>query len=182
MSDEKDELRRYAYITTFSGAHFRFDEPGPFILKDIVHSLACTVRFRGHTIVPYYVAQHCVLVAREMENCGESKDAVVAGLMHDAHEAYVGDVPSPLKWHCPEFAAVERRVENALRVALTPSVDSLIYDLVKSYDRVLLHREACSLMLPVPEWALSDGQAVTAWDSFRARLEFRLMAERLGIR
>jgi len=176
------ELRDHPYITTFSGAKFRFDEPGPFILADIAHSLACTVRFRGHTVEPYYVAQHCVLVAREMQECARFDFEVLAGLLHDAHEAYVGDVPTPLKWACPEFKAVEDRVQEALRQALTPNIQADVYHtIVKPYDIILLHREATSLLVPTPDWAEDDGTEIVPWTSAFAAREFLRMARTLGL-
>ena len=176
------ELRDHPYITTFSGAKFRFDKPGPFLLADIAHSLACTVRFRGHTIEPYYVAQHGVLVAREMSLDLCEPEAVLAGLLHDAHEAYVGDVPSPLKWACQAFKVVEDRVQEALRLALTPNIPADVYHyVVKPYDIALLHREASNLLVPCPSWVDADDVEIVPWTSSFAAREFLGMARSLGL-
>ncbi len=175
------DLREHPYIMTFSGERFSYHEPGPFRLVDIVHSLSCTVRFRGHTAEPYYVAQHCVLVALEMRECGETEEAVLAGLLHDAHEAYVGDVPSPLKWACPEFKVVEDRVEDALHLAMMPHVPLGARARVKKYDLRLLHREASSLMIPRPQWAEDDGVEIIPWSMSKAGREFYSLAVQLGL-
>jgi hypothetical protein len=176
------DLRDHPYITTFSGARFRYDVPGPFLLEDVAHSLSLTVRFRGHTVEPYYVAQHCVLVALEMEACREAQSAVLAGLLHDAHEAYVGDVPSPLKWACPEFKTVENRVEIALRAALAPRVYVGAWGRVKEYDLRLLHREAVSLFSTPPDWAHDDGIRIEPWSHTLASRRFLDLARRLGLK
>lgn len=62
---------------------------------DIAVSLARLPRFLGHTPAPITVAQHCVLVARLTRH--PSPAAKLAALLHDAHEAYLGDVPAPIR-------------------------------------------------------------------------------------
>lgn len=159
MTEHEDAaLREHAYITTFTGVRFSFLDPKPeqFRIRDIAHSLAFTARFRGHTTRFYSVAEHSLLVAALARENGRSLDVQTAALMHDAHEAYVGDVPSPLKWACPAFAAVEDQVAAALRRALTPDLDELDYALVKRYDTQALHLEAAALFQFCPAWVQSD--------------------------
>lgn len=160
MTDTRDELRAHAYITTYSGAQFRYNQPGPFRIRDIARSLSMTMRFRGHTSFPYSVAQHSVMVSRMLEQDGASIPEQAAGLLHDAHEAYVGDVPTPLKWECPELQALEASVATALRAALLPGVSAFVFDeMVKPYDTDVLHHEARVLLRPVPAWV----RATSAW-------------------
>ena len=80
-------------IVTFLGNTFDYKGPGKtkYDIKDIAHSLSLTNRYRGHTSVPYSVAEHCVRVSRECHN------DPLAGLLHDAAEAYIGDISSPQK-------------------------------------------------------------------------------------
>ncbi len=91
------------YIVTSSGAEIDLLDPDPtsITLEDIAYSLARICRFTGHIRrgieLPYSVAQHSVLVARYLENQGHGRLVQACGLMHDAHEAYVGDVASPIK-------------------------------------------------------------------------------------
>src|SRR6185295_13075391 len=99
--------RAHAYITTFTGAHFDYSNPGPFRIRDIAHSLSYTARFRGHTRFFYSVAQHSLMVSWMLEVRGQSEYVQLCGLLHDAHEAYTGDVPTPLEWACPPIAALE---------------------------------------------------------------------------
>lgn len=152
MDDLRDELRAHPYITTFTGARFSYESPGPFRIADVARSLSLTARFRGHTRFLYSVAQHSLMVFEmaRRDGCGTMTRA--AALLHDAHEAYVGDVPTPLKWACPEMVAVERRIAAALRASMLPDVPSGCYDVVKDYDTAALHIEAAALLDPIPDW------------------------------
>lgn len=67
-------------------------------LTEISHALATINRFTGHATRPYSVAEHSLLVADLMRAAGQPVSAQLAGLMHDAHEAFVGDISSPVKW------------------------------------------------------------------------------------
>lgn len=92
--------RKGGWICTYTGKRFYPLDPRPedIDINDIIHALSQLCRFAGHCSSFYSVAQHCVLVSLM---CPE-EDALW-GLLHDASEAYLIDVPSPLK-KCPEFA------------------------------------------------------------------------------
>lgn len=185
MTDRPDEgaLRAHPYITTYKGHRFRYDVPGPFDLNDIGYSLARLPRFLAHTLRTYSVAQHSVWVAEAMMYSPVHAQWALAGLMHDAHEAYVGDVPSPLKWACPEFKVVEDRVQEALRAVMTPGIPEWVYrDVVKVYDRLALHREARWLFADPPSWVRTDEPDFEVWSAFRAEREFLDLAYELGLR
>lgn len=61
-------------------------------IEDIVFGLSRQMRFNGHTKFPYSVAQHSMFVAELMP-----PELAAYGLLHDAHEAYMGDITSPVK-------------------------------------------------------------------------------------
>ena len=67
-------------------------------IREIAHALAQINRFTGHCKRPYSVAEHSVLVAGIAASEGASSSAQLAALLHDAHEAYTGDMASPVKW------------------------------------------------------------------------------------
>jgi len=76
-------------------------------LEDIAHNLARVCRFGGAVDEFYSVASHSVYVARQLEAQGAALAVVRAGLLHDATEAYLGDMVSGLKRLCPEYRSLE---------------------------------------------------------------------------
>lgn len=78
-------------------------------LEDVAHALSQIIRFTGHANRPYTVAQHSMLVA---DLCPEEHR--LWGLLHDAAEAYVGDVSTPLKSMLPDYREIEERVQRII--------------------------------------------------------------------
>lgn len=95
------------HIHTYSGIAFDLREPTPAMvrLEDIVHSLSLMNRFNGAALFPYSVAQHSLHVASLLP-----AELRLEGLLHDAAEAYIGDMVSPLKQVMPEYKLVEARI------------------------------------------------------------------------
>lgn len=83
-------------IKTYTEKEFRFDkiDPEAIDIRDIAHALSHLCRFTGHTNLFYSVAQHCLLVSDKIPGGPEVK---LAALLHDAAEAYVADLSTPLK-------------------------------------------------------------------------------------
>ena len=80
-------------------------------LGDIIHSLSNTCRFGGHSPEFYSVAQHSMMVANYvMANPHATEDNIRQALLHDAAEAYLVDMPSPLKALMPEFRKLEDEI------------------------------------------------------------------------
>ena len=107
------------YLQTVSGRWVNPFDPDAAQLDagDIARALANQCRFGGHTRVFYSVAQHCVIVSRVVEERGGDVEDVFAALMHDAGEAYLGDMPHPLK-HRSALGAAFRDAEARLEVAI----------------------------------------------------------------
>lgn len=70
-------------------------DPDDIMVEDIAHSLSHQCRFTGHTCRFYSIAEHCILVASFLKSFGPRIQ--LAGLIHDAAEAYFGDMAGPSK-------------------------------------------------------------------------------------
>lgn len=163
------------FIETFSGKAFRPLTPNvdDICIKDIAHALSNQCRFSGHTKTFYSVAEHCVRVSQLLDVWGESPSTILWGLLHDASEAYLVDIPTPLK-RTPEFApyrAAEARLMGSIceRFRMSPSQPKIVY----KADAALLATEARDQMpFKVEHWgALTEeplSQRITPWASDEA--------------
>ena len=95
------------WFLTTTGRQFWPASPDPeqIQIEDIAHALSNLCRFGGHTREFYSVAQHSVLVSQNVPD-----DLRLVGLMHDATEAYCGDMIRPLKNVLPEFKELENGI------------------------------------------------------------------------
>lgn len=133
------------WIRTYSGKQFSFEQISPdnICIEDIAHSLSQICRFGGHSHKFYSVAQHACLVAHILFDT--SRDLAKWGLLHDASEAYLGDITHPLKTflnnHTDCFISqVESRLMEA--ITLKFNLPYVNYDLVNNVDKCLGLTEA----------------------------------------
>jgi hypothetical protein len=138
------------WMQTCTGLAFEPLDPDPSLIRlaDVAHSLALTCRFNGHTTEFYSVAQHSVIVSEIVPEV----DAVW-GLLHDAAEAYIGDMIRPLKQQIPHYRSIEERVARA--VAKRFELPWPIPTSVHLADNIVLATEKRDLMAPPPKsWQL----------------------------
>lgn len=147
------------WIETFDGGCFDFDNPESSTVRitDIAVSLSRASRFNGHTLFNYSVAQHCVLMEKalrkERPECTPLERLHL--IIHDASEAYMGDMCRPLKYKegMEEFRRIEDIVQNTILDKLDipyPTVEEM--KLVKEYDDRMLKTEAMALMCRLRDW------------------------------
>lgn len=179
------------WIQTFPGnRRMDFLEPKPeqIDIRDIAHHLAHVCRYTGAVARTYSVAEHSVRVAMyllqgapEPTTPGLTRQrAACYGLMHDASEAYLGDVSSPIK-RLPEmegYRKIEERLQRAIynMVGLT---DPEPFE-VRHADLVLLATEHRELQGPEPEsWEISQAPLLEpqdlGWDPTFASAQFLSM-------
>lgn len=140
------------WIVTHSGKQFDFHNPTPDMvcIEDIAHALSMSCRFGGHTQWHYSVAQHSVNVARLVPD--EHK---LVALLHDATEAYIGDMVSPLKVLMPEFKKKEEQIWEV--IAEKFGVPVKMDPIIKWADLQMLRVEREFLIPNSEEWTCLQG-------------------------
>lgn len=175
------------FIQTLSGRRVNPLDAAPADIDpdDIARALANTCRFGGHTRAFYSVAQHSAIVCDLLEERGATPDELMAALLHDAAEAYLGDLPHPLK-HRSELGAAFRVAEKRLEAVIAerfelPDASAR----VKPLDRALLATERRAFSEVRWHWPELDGAeeldlALEAWPPDRAQAEFSRRYERIA--
>jgi hypothetical protein len=148
------------WILTHKGHAFSFSDldSNVYDLHDIAHALSLTCRFGGMTDYHYSVAQHSCYIAEEIfrETCDAA--AALDGLFHDAEEAYMGDMKTPLKNMMPEFRAMSEKVDGLIRHNFHNfGVPLEMRDITKEYDtRILLDERSALFPNEGPPWGFDD--------------------------
>ena len=155
------------FIQTITGRKIDFTDPDPeqIHIFDIATGLARAPRFAGHTDVTWTVAAHSVFVA---DHCPQGMQ--FEALLHDATEAYMGDVPTPLKHLCHSYTIYEGMLGGAIRkrYGLGPWRSTYIEDI----DRWALEEERRAFCknstwrVPLKIWS------VNTWPDFERGMGF----------
>lgn len=108
-------VRQGDFMQTFSGRKFWSMDPRPedVSIEDIAHALSLQCRFAGHVYKFYSVAEHSVLMAWWLYRHAGAQTAL-AGLLHDASEAYLVDVPRPVKPFLAGYKDAEAKVQAVI--------------------------------------------------------------------
>lgn len=142
-----------SWLLTHSGRQFDLIDPQPDMidLVDIVKGLSREARFAGQSRYYYTVAQHSVMASRIVP-----PEFAFEALLHDASEAYIKDIPRPLKQLLPDYRAVEAKVDSAVRERFgLPARQS---GAVSHADRVMLATERRDLMpADANDWPILNG-------------------------
>lgn len=184
-----------AWIQTFNGGGFWPLDPRPedVRLEDVAHALALKCRYNGHCRRFYSVAQHSVLMADWLAaRPGVQWWEPVFALLHDSGEAYLADIPSPVKGHTgvrtgdasggggwESFADLEDRVVWAVTQRLCPALPETDMTRVGLADKRILIDEVTELFTAeqLSAWTFPDGLMplgvpVEPWEWQKAELEY----------
>jgi len=163
------------WIQTFTGRKFFPLAPRAedVLIEDIAHALSNICRYGGHCREFYSVAQHCCMVADHMP------EFHLEGLMHDAAEAYLGDMVRPVK-HDPSmrgFRVAEAKLEEIIVNVFDLDGSSEVQALIKEHDNRALFTERKFLLdHQSEEWTLKAEPFpiayLVAWDSEYAEHQF----------
>lgn len=150
---------------TFTGKLVNVADPDPETIDifDIAHHLALMTRFNGACREHYSIAQHSILCASRAGDFHyprpREEELALALLMHDAAEAYVGDIVRTIKHEVPDFAVFENKLMDAInerfdlpRVAEIPAFKRM----VKEVDNRMLVTEKQQLMVKAIRWPIES--------------------------
>lgn len=144
------DVTKTSWIQTYRNIRFNPWEikPQDVCIEDIAHGLANTCRWGGHCKQFYSVAQHSVLVSRLVP-----KEYALTALLHDASEAYIGDMPKPIKDTLPDYKKLEERIMKALAEIF--NFEWPLPQAVHDADMIMLRWEAFNL--------LDDKTIISSW-------------------
>lgn len=145
-----------SWMISYTGRRVQIPAPAPgeVCIEDVAVHLSRLPRFAGATQQPWCVAAHSLHCASLAERQGFGPDAQLAALLHDAHEAYCSDIPSPFKEAVRQAGTgALTRVENTLQYFVLDQLKAVRHynayrPLVKRWDLISLATERRDLMHP----------------------------------
>jgi len=127
--------------------HFLNCTPSEIYVEDIAHHLANICRFNGGISQFYSVAEHCFHVSNLV-----SPYRALDGLLHDASEAYIGDVVRQQKKHFGNYKAIEKNIMTVIAVKFKLDLNFQAHPEIKLVDEKLAYTEAMRLGKDTDEW------------------------------
>lgn len=167
----EDKYNWKGVIETVSGKPFDVMCPSSEMvdLDDIIHSLSLICRYNGHVPHFYSVAEHSVRASWYVLAHGGSQEEQLAALMHDAAEAYVGDMVRPIK-RSGELGYIHGQLELGVQHVIGEKLGfSLPFPaIVHEADRSTYDWEVRWIRSgKVQGWSPADAR-----DAFRSRLHY----------
>lgn len=161
-------------------------KPDELDLFEIANAIANQGRYNGQTKMYYSVAEHCVNLTRYAKRQGLSIDLQKALLMHDASEAYCGDIVYHLKAELPFFKKIENKILSSVYVKFGIDNSAPIMAEVHRLDRAICKDEMSQLLGAVDPVSLDMGLSplgikVKGWSPQEARETFLREAKRLKV-
>jgi hypothetical protein len=173
--------RAVDFIETYTGRAFWPLHPKAEALSiiDIAHALANQCRYSGHVKYFYSVAQHCVLLARWAMDHGADTLTCFQILMHDAPEAYLVDIPRPVKQFMPQYRVWDHAINDVIRQWMGWQ-DLPIPKIIDELDSRIIVDERAALMDTARrnDWGHkleAVGVTIEPWTPERAEKEFLLL-------
>ncbi len=147
-----------------------YPDPSQIVIEDIAHALSHTCRFGGHASKFYSVAEHCVHVSDLLPI-----NLALAGLMHDAPEAYLVDVPRPIK-NFPGMQPYRDAEATLLQIiAELFEFEVPLNEQILLVDDAMLHAEQPQLFRGMKDLSTNTVPAditLAFWSPERAKQEF----------
>ncbi len=144
-----------AWIHTYSGKYIDYKNPdfNEINITDIAHHLSLENRFMGQASEACSVASHSLFCAEIAQYLDYSPYMQLRVLMHDFHEAYVKDIPTPLKKVCPDFCALEAKFEKLVELRyMLPALTEQEIQQIKYVDLIALLMEKNALLSDKSTW------------------------------
>lgn len=159
------------FIQTYTGGHFWPLAPSreDLHIEDIAHALSMICRYNGHCMEFYSVAEHCVLLSHAV-----SKENALWALLHDASEAYISDVPRPIKPMLSEYKVIEKAIMEhvCVKFGLPFEMPAEVHEMDM---RICLDEREQNMMQTDVEWNIKGGPLgvnLKCWFPRRAEYEF----------
>lgn len=169
-------------LPSFTGAVVNITQPEPWqiTIEDIAHALAMTCRWAGHCTQFLSVAQHSVMVSGCVP---QTSDLPLRGLLHDAAEAWLGDIPSPIRAVHPMHDVLECNLLNVIGERFGVRGLGVMPPEVRAADLVVRATEARDFIAGDVRWSEPPPpplpERIAAWPPHLARIYFLRLFEQL---
>lgn len=173
------------WIQTHTGRQVTYPPQAEQVcIEDIAHALSRICRYSGHTPTFYSVAEHCCHLYDHALTAAKCRDTHVGALLHDAAEAYLGDVPGPFKRLLPDYRDLEKTFEDVICERF--DLLRLAGTLVRTWDRQIIADEQAALFPEMPRpWKHPVegplGVEIQCWSPDQADYEYLARAGALGL-